>query len=138
MTCTVEDGFEQSGVFFIYFDEIDKVLDSEVREGHHAASPAPDPYHNMFDFNFVGDVVQPVRAFAEIIGDTVNRRDVGSRATWGLRRPTLVVDDQLFRERRSPRRRGALAREINAAYFFPTYPGYQANLASIERPFEFD
>jgi hypothetical protein len=48
---------EQRGVFFMDFDEIDEVLDSEVGEGHHAVlADAVDPYHAVFDIHFVGDV----------------------------------------------------------------------------------
>ena len=74
----------------MHFDEVDKALDSEVREGHHAVfSDAVDPYHTVFDFHLVGDVVKPVRAFAKIIGDSVNRRDVVNLVDMHVRPPGL-------------------------------------------------
>ncbi len=51
-----ESLFEQCA-FFVHFDEINEVLDSEVRDGHHAVfADAVDPYHTVFDVHFVGDV----------------------------------------------------------------------------------
>jgi hypothetical protein len=37
---------------------------------------AIDPDHAVFDIHFIGDVVQPVNAFAEVFGDAVDCPDV--------------------------------------------------------------
>jgi len=69
--------FEQRGVVFVDFDEVDEVLDSEVGEGHHAVvADAIDPYHAVFDIHFVGDIGEPALVFSEVLGDPVDGRDV--------------------------------------------------------------
>ena len=67
---------EQRRVGFMGFDEIDEVVDSEVGEGQNAVIAEPvDPYDAVLCVHLVGDVVQPVFAFAEILGDAVDRCD---------------------------------------------------------------
>lgn len=47
------------------FDELDEIFDAEVGEGHDAViADAVDPEDAVLRFHFIGDVVEPVDAFA--------------------------------------------------------------------------
>jgi len=68
---------EEFGTFFVDLDELDQILDPEVSEGHEAVfADAIDPDDTVLDFHFVGDVLQPVLVFAELLGDAIDCGDV--------------------------------------------------------------
>ena len=68
---------EKGGIAFVHFDQLDEVLDAEVGERHDAVFSDPlDPDHPILDFHFIGDVRQPVFAFAEVLGDTMDGGDM--------------------------------------------------------------
>ena len=63
-------------VLFVDFDQLDQALDSEVGERHDfVVAESMDPDHTVLCFHFIGDFPEPVHAFAEALGDAVNRRD---------------------------------------------------------------
>ena len=68
---------EKRGIVFVHFDQLDEVLDAEVGERHDAVFSDPvDPDDPILDFHFIGDVRQPVFAFAEVLGDAMDGGDV--------------------------------------------------------------
>jgi len=68
---------EQCRVFFVDLDELDEVFNSEVRKRHYAIFfDAIDPDDAVLGIHFVGDVVQPVFVFAEVLSDTGDCGDV--------------------------------------------------------------
>jgi hypothetical protein len=68
---------EQGGIVFIHLDQLDEVFDAEVGERHDAVFSDPvDPDNPILDFHFIGDVRQPVFAFAEILGDAMDGGDM--------------------------------------------------------------
>jgi hypothetical protein len=61
----------------VHFDELGQVLDAEVGERQDAVFSDPvDPDNAVLDFHFIGDVRQPVFAFAEVLGDAMDGGDV--------------------------------------------------------------
>ena len=65
---------EEPRVFFVDLDKLDEVFNSEVRKRHNAIfSDAIDPDDAVLGIHFVGDVMQPVFVFAEVLRDL--RRD---------------------------------------------------------------
>jgi len=53
-------------------DQLDEVFDTEVGERHDAVvAEAVDPDHAVLDLHFIGDLIEPVDAFAEALGDAV-------------------------------------------------------------------
>lgn len=51
------------------FNQLDEVFDSEVGECRHAVvAEAVDPDHPILWVHFIGDVIEPVHAFAEALG----------------------------------------------------------------------
>ncbi len=62
---------------FVDIDQLDEVFDSEVGEGHDAVvAEAKDADHAVFCVHCIGDLIKPFDAFAELLGDAVDGRDV--------------------------------------------------------------
>lgn len=71
-------GSEERRVGFVDFDEFDEGLDSEVGERHDGVvTGAVDPDDAVLDVHFVGDLVQPIFVFAEVLGDAGDGGDAG-------------------------------------------------------------
>ena len=68
---------ERFRVFFVDLDKLDEVFNSEVGKRHDAVfSNAIDPDDAVLGIHFVGDAVQPVFVFAEVLSDTGDGGDV--------------------------------------------------------------
>ena len=80
---------EDRGILFIHLDECSEGLDPEVRECQHpVVAVAVDPNDAIFGVHFFGDVMEPIHAFPEFPGDTVDGFDgmnlvgVHDQAAW--------------------------------------------------------
>jgi hypothetical protein len=61
----------------VHLDELDQILDSKVGERHDAIfANTLDPDNAILDFHFIGNVVQPVLVFTQVLGDASDGRDV--------------------------------------------------------------
>ena len=61
----------------MHLDELDQTLNAKVGEGQDGLlSDAVDPDDTVLDFHFVGNVVQPILVFAELLGDAIDGGDV--------------------------------------------------------------
>jgi hypothetical protein len=68
---------EQSRIFLVELDKLDEVFNSAVGKCHYAVfSNVVDPGDTVLGIHFVGDAVQPVFVFAEVLSDTGDGGDV--------------------------------------------------------------